>query len=195
MNATYKTLLSSIPSEGYERMSDDETGVILIYKAMNNGKYWINWLDGYSARKIRSSYASTMDIILNHFKKLVEFNKRMQNDRQNRRLLRLKGRDEYAKKLSIGTIMSSSWGYEQTNVNFYQITEIKGLKITYREIGKIEDESKNTGCSMSNYVLPVKDQFISEDITTILKGSGITFNSHRSLTIWDGESEYCSWYY
>ena len=59
----------------------------------------------------------------------------------------------------VGNILYSSWWYEQTNVNFYQVTKKVGL--TMVELREIRSKSINVGeyHSMTDHVVPVADQF------------------------------------
>lgn len=57
----------------------------------------------------------------------------------------------------VGDIFVSSWGYEQTNVNFYQVVELKGVKTAV--IRRIAGEREYDG-PMSGKTTPVKDAFL-----------------------------------
>ncbi len=61
-------------------------------------------------------------------------------------------------RLAVGEILLSSWGYEQTNCDFYQIVKVSDKSIWIQEI---DVESKL--CSyMSCEVRPIKDKFKKE---------------------------------
>ena len=40
------------------------------------------------------------------------------------------------KRLEVGTIVGSSWGYDQTNVNYYQVVKRTPKMVVLRPIGK-----------------------------------------------------------
>jgi len=61
--------------------------------------------------------------------------------------------------LVVGDILRASWGYEQTNVDFYQVTALIGSSMV--EIRRIAGESEETGY-MSGQCVPVPDRFIGE---------------------------------
>jgi len=46
----------------------------------------------------------------------------------------LKQRRDFQHGLVEGDILYSSWGYDQTNVDFYQVTEVRGKHVIVREI-------------------------------------------------------------
>ena len=60
--------------------------------------------------------------------------------------------------LKHGDILTCSWGYDQTNVDFYQVVEVKGKKsVVIRQLqSKVESASEN-GASVR--VLPDKNNF------------------------------------
>lgn len=105
-----------------------------------------------------------------------------------------------------GDIVVNTWGYEQTNVDFYQVTEVLNKKIRVCKIaGKIV---KATG-PMSADVMPVKDSFCDDtdrrNISLLSLKAQINSKGDVSCRIcnpesfyyfrkWDGRPQYCSWY-
>ncbi|EAR0849892.1 hypothetical protein N4Z11_003659 [Salmonella enterica] len=64
--------------------------------------------------------------------------------------------------ISIGDIFHTCWGYEQTNVEFYQVVSLHGQKtVGLREIAR-ERVEETSWCSAD--VRAVKDRFIDDDI-------------------------------
>lgn len=64
--------------------------------------------------------------------------------------------------VKVGDIFVMSWGYEQTNVNYFQVVETKGeYMVKIREIAYkiVEVET-----SMSSYVAPAKDNFLERSL-------------------------------
>lgn len=59
----------------------------------------------------------------------------------------------------IGDIFVESWGYEQTNVDAYQVVKVNKSSVVLREIAL--DVVESTGWA-SDMVVPVKDSFIDE---------------------------------
>lgn len=89
---------------------------------------------------------------------------------------------------SVGDILYNSWGYEQTNIDFYQIIEVgkKSVKIM-----RIKSKYEGDCGFMSNYVSPDKDNFYGEPKTKILQVSsnGIIHihSRHGWMSRWDME--------
>jgi len=104
-------------------------------------------------------------------------------------------RSQLASSVKVGDIFVSSWGYEQTNVDFYQVIKKSGSSITVREIdSRMADRSSGNG--MAGYCLPIKDSFLekAEPMKKILSGSGFKVSSYSSAYLWDGKEKYVSWY-
>jgi hypothetical protein len=62
--------------------------------------------------------------------------------------------------LQVGAILFSCWGYEQTNIGFYQVVAVRGAVVDLRELAK---ERTPTG-DMSANVLPKADAFIGSPV-------------------------------
>ncbi|HAW57582.1 MAG TPA: hypothetical protein DCX03_00985 [Bacteroidales bacterium] len=93
--------------------------------------------------------------------------------------------------IKIGTILVDSWGYEQTNVDAYQVISVKGVRVTVRKIST--KVVKETGF-MSENVEPVKDDFTSEPFEKRIGVRGVSFG-HGSSDIWDEKRSYHSSHY
>lgn len=100
--------------------------------------------------------------------------------------------DSFKAALKVGTILSASWGYEQTNVEFYIVTEVKGATATLQELGHIQDGEPNSWASC--YVLPDASSPQGAPFKKRVVGQSIKINSSVSLTLWDGKHCYKSWY-
>ena len=102
-------------------------------------------------------------------------------------------------EIKVGDIFKDSWGYEQTNVDYYQVVA-KPSKC-FVIVKKISSEftNDNTGCSMSAYVKPVLNSFIDDKETKYkLNGKSIktsSFSSANKVENIETEKAYCSWYY
>ncbi|PXV70880.1 hypothetical protein [Pantoea sp. PNA 03-3] len=65
--------------------------------------------------------------------------------------------------VSLGSIFVSSWGYEQTNTYFYQVTALRGKKTAV--LRRIAAQQVKADSSMSGELKPVPDDFKGEPIT------------------------------
>lgn len=64
------------------------------------------------------------------------------------------------KHFKVGDIFYDSWGYEQTNINFYQVVELKKASVVIREIA----QNKITKGYLQGTTTPIKDDFIGDKI-------------------------------
>lgn len=81
---------------------------------------------------------------------------------------------EFREKLEVGTILYTCWGYEQTNVEFYQVVSKAGAYCEVREIAK---RSQDTAY-MQSEVTPKPNTFIGEPMRKkIMDGYIVIHNS------------------
>lgn len=85
-------------------------------------------------------------------------------------------------KLELGHILRTCWGYDQTNVEFYQVTKLIGS--TMVEVREIAQVSHETG-HMTGSCTPVLDKFCGEPIRCRLNESGVKVERHYA-SLWNG---------
>jgi len=145
--------------------------------------------------KFRYRYRTLEDAIqaINEFLLMVE---KRQEEKKQRVIEQLQKRKEIFSQVEIGSIFVSSWGYDQTNVDAYQVIEKKGAAtVILREIGFSNVAGSNE--SMSCRLLPIKDFFLEgkETFEKRINGYGISMSSYSTACLWDGKSDfYRSWY-
>ena len=93
--------------------------------------------------------------------------------------------------VKVGDLFVYSWGYDQTNVDFFEVIEKKTKSFVMRAIAQ-KVASNNTGNSMACEVSPIKGAFL-ENAKPILKTSfsmphGMLSKTHEE------NSHYNSWY-
>lgn len=98
----------------------------------------------------------------------------------------------------VGDIVYASWGYDQTNIDFYQITATTEKTVTFRKIAQKEVDHSHG--FMSEYVIAQKDCFINDkEFTRKATGEWFTFAESKGdyryhLSKWDGRPLYQSHY-
>ena len=110
-----------------------------------------------------------------------------------------KRKEEKKKKMlnvKVGDLFVSSWGYEQTNVDFFQCTAVKGKTFTIKTIGgQSVDGSGDDYNGMADQVKPIKDAFIVNEHHPIMKKRSFRISSFRWLSpTTENETHYRSWY-
>lgn len=98
-------------------------------------------------------------------------------------------------KVSIDSVFCSSWGYEQTNVTYYQVVDVKGkTTVVLREIQGEVVERDSSMSGMKKYCF---NKFIGEAFTKRLskEGNVIKIESYEYAYLKnDNEPEsYTSW--
>lgn len=117
--------------------------------------------------------------------------RKLQADKRHEQLLNRA--NEYAEKSKgyvDGAILYSSWGYEQTNIDWYIVLERKGCFVVIQEIDSIKSCDKNfddRGECMPNPEIRIGEPFRKK----ITKYASINLASYKYCTLWDGRSK--SW--
>jgi hypothetical protein len=107
--------------------------------------------------------------------------------RADREAERIKKNNESYK---VGAIMSSSWGYDQTNIDFYEIVKITDKTIWLIEIGKIKGQETSfmTNTVMPNKEVKVGKMFHRKLCWTEGKIAGCSIE-YGWCSIWNGQPE------
>lgn len=101
--------------------------------------------------------------------------------------------------LKEGDILYTSWGYDQTNINFYQVVKVvSDSTVQIREIkSKHVPEIESRGC---DYVVAEKDAFLTpryegDKAGTVLTkrvcyGNQVKIKDYATASLWDGKPQY-----
>jgi hypothetical protein len=100
-----------------------------------------------------------------------------------------------ANPAKVNDILYSSWGYEQTNIDFYIVTKVLGKSVKIRELGS---NTVGTGF-MSGETTPTQTPTGDEMLKRVnAKTDGsytIKIASYARAYQWDGKPKYCSWWH
>jgi len=182
--AKKREVTSSFPTKPYH---------VLIIKATPKGKY--------RTEKILYNYVyPTMEDAITYAEKYIaeveRISKKREEEKEKKRLLNadVKASDFY----KVGDIVVNTWGWEQTNVDFYEVVEVKNKTILINEIGGSIEQGSEYSHGMACNVLPVKGNFIvgGDSYRLRVKNGGTLSNpaSYYYMHKWDGRPEYKSWY-
>lgn len=118
--------------------------------------------------------------------------KNQQKEERRKANASIKASDFY----KVGDIVCNSWGYEQTNVDFYQVVEVKNKTIVVKEIAQRMVEGSES--FMSCNVMPEIGEFIDDGDNYALRvyaeGRLSSVKSYYYMSKWDGRAMYRSWY-
>lgn len=111
-------------------------------------------------------------------------------DRKTERLAKCEKKKEL---FTVGAILYSSWGWEQTNIDFYTILERKNDFVTLQKIGQNVSYSPlygDRGTCTADPEVKIGDPFRKK----ITKHASINLNSYSYCSLWDGFELYWSSY-
>jgi hypothetical protein len=189
-----------------ERIENPEYGIECRYSVSDRTAIFYA---GKSGSPIFYTKFQTLERMNQYIKEMIENIIRNEMAKAERKRLQreanqsLKASDFY----SVGDIVVNTWGWEQTNVDFYQVTEVKAKTIVVRSIAQTIVEGSMMSHGMACDVIPVKDGFFAEDdhlhevyalrVKAGHKGEGHCLSNPESYYYfhkWDGRAEYKSWY-
>ena len=131
--------------------------------------------------------------MIEHCNEFLVQKERAEQFARERKEARAAARVEALATVAEGDIYVASWGWEQTNIDAYQVVAKKGATVTLREIGVRTVEGSEA--FMSDRVVPVKDQFIGEEFKKRITGKGINIDDVRYASpAEEGKDFYRSWY-
>ena len=125
-----------------------------------------------------------------------EYDKAMERIRQEAERFRrhdeavARSSEEFRRSLRVGDILYSSWGWEQTNIDFYQVIAIRGSAVDLRQL----DQRTTEDGYMCGTTVPLPDVFKGKTHTHRLSKNYIRIDSYRTAWKWDGQPLRCSWY-
>jgi len=159
-----------------------------IYTADAHGRFYLQIFEGKALRTCRavSGYYRAVDSRADAIEKF----KQSRQQHHARQTLRR----EAAKKphtLKVGDVLNTSWGWEQTNVEFYEIVAVSGSMVTLHEIAAHTTE---TGF-MCGQTKPCPGRFIGEPFRRHANACNrVKIHSSANASPWDGHAKYVSWY-
>lgn len=134
------------------------------------------------------------------------------------RELRQRAKSQYQNPYKGGDILHHSWGYDQTNCDFYQVVEVKNASVVLRKIAA-ETVPGSEGF-MCEKLMPVKDAFIEKATQALTKSDHHITPQNPTIkkrvcfyvkddgtlkyyisvpfgwcALWDGNAQYSSWYH
>jgi hypothetical protein len=134
------------------KVSDKQSDAIAYLSINSRGKPRATIFYGQQAKPVSDYYYATderrSDAVARAFESRRQSLARKNERRQQRK--------DFVHTAQVGDIYRTSWGYDQTNVEYFQIVEVKGKHAVLREIGA---ESVDT-CHDQGRCIPLKDAFL-----------------------------------
>lgn len=155
-------------------------------------------------KRIEAFYFPTMERRDKYVSETIKRITERTNDKNTRQQKKADIRANFTNPFKVGQIYYTSWGYDQTNVDFYEIVEVKGKQVKIQEIGaKSVQGSEGMMCCS---VVPDNRHKEGDPLTKMVQ---FYLNSkdeptfyvkdkygHYTLMPYDKEEKgvYCSWY-
>lgn len=93
-------------------------------------------------------------------------------------------------EIKTGDIFYSSWGYEQTNVNYYEVVKATEKTVWLRELKNIVKIDKSV---YGGKALPAKGEYVGEVLKRKIKKYRneiiLTIESYKNAYFWDGKAK------
>ena len=135
--------------EDYYAMIDFKRMTCKIVKETKRSKYGYTKISYYKYRR----FSDMAQAIVN-----VYSNVQSREEYKQKRKEELK---QMVHPFEVGDIMYDSWGYEQTNIDFYQVVKTSDKSVWLRPIAG--EQVSQTGPFSAN-VKPIKNEFIGDDV-------------------------------
>ena len=175
-----------------KRNKAEDLGLIKVLKEENNiVKIWkpkaTNPYANYRFRSPEEREQYIKDQLASH-----QEHQRLKQEYKKKR----KGSPELLNSVKIGDIFHYSWGYDQTQCEYYQVIERSGYMVKIQEI--CQESVPGSDGFMCDHRIAKKDNFINDKVLT----KKIYFSNDKpylsfpygSCSLWDGRPMYCSWY-
>lgn len=135
---TYRLLIAE-PALGIEVFGDDRNAIAFHGKAQKPA-----WHYHFSSTERRD--ARVADFVAGHL------------EHQARKDAKRKEKAEWQHGLKLGDVFQCSWGYDQTNIDYYEITKVSGKSVEVREIAQLRE----TTAWEQGECVPAPGHYISE---------------------------------
>lgn len=168
-------------------------GKIVYYSRLENNNAKKEW-----NKTVELYYYSTAEARNARIEQLIK-NITAHNERKAQRRAEKKAMTNHAK---IGDILVNSWGYDQTNTDFYQVVRLTKKGVYIKQIGQRLEYQEGLS-NMAGYTYPLKDYFLADkpEKFCVCKSAGRFYSvavdkyDFQSASLTDPqEKHYCSWY-
>ena len=179
------SLIEKYESRGFE-LEIDESNITAVCKRPSK-RARLGYKTEFAYR-----YGS-IERMIGHIEQFLVDLDRAEQWKQDRKIARAAAKAAALESVKEGDIYVASWGWEQTNIDAYQVVAKKGATVTLREIAVASVEGSEG--FMSDRVVPVKDAFIGDAFKKRITGSYITIDDVRHAgPAEEGKDFYRSWY-
>jgi len=176
----------SVPSGAVKEVIKDLNLVVYRYHSRGN-----NCAIGFSAKRKKPDFRYRFGSEQQREKYISDWveNNRLVVEEKNKRNTE---RKNFCHTLNVGDVLYASWGYDQTNIDFFEVVSVKSKKsVVIRELAQENDHSGDmSGCTM-----PIRGEYCDDAITKRVNiGNRIKLDCSRTASCWDGKPKYYTSY-
>lgn len=117
----------------------------------------------------------------------IETTRQREYDKANAKIEREQKKTDFFNSLKVGDTFICSWGYDQTNIDFYEIVEKKNKSVVIRGITKLRRDGEHM---TYDYVTPhpprAGGEYTTEPMLKVPQDGHITISSFQWAYLWDG---------
>tara|TARA_R110002096_G_scaffold364673_1_gene557798 strand:+ start:184 stop:762 length:579 start_codon:yes stop_codon:yes gene_type:complete len=173
-----------VPAEFKEKIVKFD-GALEVYIVDNGPSYVAKGFKGKAAKPAFHYRFKTAERMADHIDSFFADYAEMVEYKANEKAKAKAKKAEAAKDLKVGDIYYSSWGYDQTNIDFYKIVDVKGAKATLVEIAKSYLDSE---FAYEDKVVPAPDVIVGKPMNKMVDQFGnFSIASYAGAYKWNGE--------
>ena len=186
--------LDHMKSEGWE-ITHLETPKAVVCRISRNGKHELKIYKGTAAKAMCWYGFKTTERRDTYEKETLDSLQSWQDSKKAKKA------GEASEHYTVGDVLYSSWGYDQTNVEYYQITKVKGSYIWFKEV--CQNSSDQAGSPHGGYTQPIRNAWLPEDHhrsnrehrKLVQNDGSVKAPISGYLYKWDGRAKYTSSYH
>jgi hypothetical protein len=175
-----------IPTDYDEKLeADDSTAVVYLYMTAS-----VYYAVGFGGKRSKPDFHYRYRNAEHRAEHVKQYMDNIAANEKSSRERRAKA-NAFEHTLKVGDILYSSWGYDQTNIDYYEVTQVVGKKtVKIREIGLTRVDDDSTHFTAEN-VVPLKGRYVGEEMLKRVKeGNVVSIASYANAYPWDGTPKY-----
>lgn len=173
-------------------------GNLKIYRSDLHGKLCVKIWRGKAKKPLGYFSFRTPGAREQYIARVIDGERQSAEAREQRKAQGQADLDKQLELIQVGTLLHYSWGWEQTQCDFFQVVARNGRNVTIRAInGEIvpgSDYSHGMACMMR----PLRDQFAeghhAQTLTKRIGPCGISMSYGIASPCTEADKFYCSWY-
>ena len=176
--------------KGARKVADRQSdAIVYLYERATS---WACYAIGYSGKRAKPDWHHRFRDVASRERHVADYF----DSRQRSAEFKIEQRKKQGKgrELFVGSILQTCWGYDQTNIEFFQVTALIGK--TMVELRELAQARKSEGWCR-DACAPVPDEFIGEPIRRKVSGydgASVRIDDVRRAYRWDGSNAHATSY-